>query len=98
VSKWIAQNLWDENYFSAALFPRSVRLYRTPLDSPMLVRIIDGTTVGAKWSKFRLGKFTLLVNTIKELTRREAAFWFYITDPDNALSIIEWVGRIRGAA
>jgi hypothetical protein len=32
-----------------------------------------------------------LVRQVAQVTGRERAFWFYVTDPDNCLSVVNWV-------
>jgi hypothetical protein len=93
IRAWITGRLIDaDGYFSPAGFEFAVSLYSTPLSWSFVLSLIDG---GTQPAPFRVAdgrsKYEELIRAVKQASRNEAAFWFYITDPDNCHSVLEWV-------
>ena len=90
---WILEALRDDDclYIRPRGYEQSVRLYATRLSGGFLATLIDGREASARFgvpaSEFA---YPGLLRALARLTESEACFWFYVTDPDNALSLLQW--------
>jgi hypothetical protein len=92
---WVSGTLiGPDGYFAPTGFPSSRTLYHTPLAGSFVLTLIDGS---ARPAPFRVPEgrsaYGELVRVVQRVSAGEPAYWFYGTDPDNALSVLEWVHR-----
>ena len=93
IETWLRSTQFsDDRYFSPSGFEDSVQLYHTPLDLSFVQTVIDGTSRHAPFSNKNDGsRYQALVDAIRTVTEDEPAYWFYVTDPDNAVSLLSWI-------
>lgn len=92
---WVSATLIGQNgYFAPTGFESSLALYHTRLAGSFVLSLIDGT---ASPAPFRVPEgrsaYNELVRAVQRASDGESAYWFYVTDPDNAQSMLEWVHR-----
>jgi len=90
---WVNSTLiGSDGYFAPFGFASNLTLYHTPLGGSFVLSLIDGS---ARPAPFRVpagrSAYNELVRTVQRASGDEKAYWFYVTDPDNALSVLEWV-------
>lgn len=95
VKAWINDKLiGPDGFFDPSGFETSHTLYHTPLTWSFVLSLIDGITCPAP---FRVAKgcspYNELIRSVQRTSGNEPAYNFYVTDPDNALSILQWVHR-----
>ena len=91
VQAWIEQSLWKDCYFVPSLAGEGVEIFRSGVSFPLLASLIDGCHGTPHWPQGASRSLTAaLFDAIRPLVRRDGASWFYITDPDNALSVFHW--------
>jgi hypothetical protein len=95
VRAWIDGTLiGSDGYFAPTGFASSVPLYQTPLRGSFVLSVIDGS---ARLAPFRVpdgrSAYNELIRVVRRVSADEPAYWFYGTDPDNALSVLSWVHR-----
>ena len=85
-------HLFKESYFSPSLIGGvKIELGSFKFKEPLLANVIDGCLKTAKWKLNKpCGATRSLFQNLKPLVSQHGASWFYITDPDNALSVINW--------
>lgn len=93
MTAWIGTELiGPDRYFAPTGFESSLVLYHTELPDSFVLAVIEGSTRPAP---FRVPKgqssYRELVRAVHRLSDEAPACWFYITDPDNCFSILEWV-------
>ncbi len=93
IETWILTKQFSaDGYFTPNGFERTVTLYETPIDLSFVLSMIDGT---AKAASFDDGtgrsQYKQLISAVRSATNNQQAYWFYGTDPDNALSVLSWV-------
>lgn len=92
---WVSGTLiGPDGYFSPTGFDASLTLYHTPLGGSFVLSIIDGS---ARPAPFHVPEGRSMYNELVRAAQRasggEPAYWFYVTDSDNALSVLEWMHR-----
>lgn len=95
VKSWISGTLiGSDGYFAPTGFEASLSLYHTKLGGSFVLSLIDGS---ARPAAFRVPQgrsaYNELVRLVQRVSGDEQAYWFYVADPDNALSVLEWVHR-----
>ena len=90
---WIGSRLiGPDSHFAPNGFEASVTVYRIQMRGSFLASLINGvqemTSFSAPSGRYRYNE---LVRQVAQVTGREPAFWFYVTDPDNCLSVVNWV-------
>ena len=90
--QWIENELWKDRYFSPDLLPERLELFRCGLSWPLIATIIDGYANEPNWTRdIPLSNTNTLFQRLKDYSAIVGGSSFvYITDPDNALSIIQW--------
>lgn len=84
MNEWIKNDLWGENYFEPErLGPKTV-LYTVTFDGPLVGLLIDGHVAHSPWLTDEF------FDRLRPLAERHPCSWLYITDPDDALSIVQW--------
>jgi hypothetical protein len=84
IRKWVETELWDDCYFQPErLGPKSI-LYSTSFSGPLIGLLIEGHQARAPWRTEEL--FTRL----RPLAERYPCSWIHITDPDDAVSVLQW--------
>lgn len=82
--EWIETELWSGGYFEPErLGPRAL-LYATTFSGPLVGLLINGHAERAPW------RTDELFDRLRPLAERHACSWLYITDPDDALSVLQW--------
>ena len=95
IQEWVT-SLWDGIYFDPNKLGVKEELYKSGASFPLVTSLIDGCGVVASWSNDTgLSKTETFFNRLRGLVRRYGASWFYVTDPDNALSIFHWEEQIN---
>ena len=91
VQAWIETELWADGYFCPSRLGSPVELFRSGVSYPLVASLVDGCRGTPTWSSFgSLSPTDSLFRRVRGLVRRHGASWFYITDPDNALSVFHW--------
>ena len=92
---WVESELWDEEYFAPHRLSEGVEIFRCGLSFPLIASLIDGCRGEPQWVRGSDETYTdALFRALRGLVRQYGASWFYITDPDNALSVFEWEREI----
>ncbi len=97
VAAWIGDNLWEGAYFAPAVLGPAHVLFASNCEWPLLANVIDGVPRQDPWP-LALGSRSLTNSffmRLRPLVSRCPAWWVYITDPDNALSVIHWERQIH---
>ena len=99
---WIRQRLFDEHgYLSQeqmrANFERHGLIFEVQMSDALLESIINDQHAKRATPSQTLGyRYRDLLQGIHAVTNDERCYWFYVTDPDNALScidrVVEWQG------
>ena len=95
VRAWIDGTLnGPDGYFAPTGFASVLPLYHTALRGSFVLSMITGT---ARPAPFRVpdgrSAYHELIQAVRRASADEPAYWFYGTDPDNALSVLSWVRR-----
>jgi len=91
VQAWIETELWADGYFCPSRLGSPVELFRSGVSRPLVASLVDGCRGTPTWSSYSsLSPTDSLFRRVRGLVRRYGASWFYITDPDNALSVFHW--------
>ncbi len=90
---WIQSSLLGRDAgLSTSRFESRVILCQIRLRGSFLASLINRAEESASYSapegRFR---YQELIRQVARVTGGEKAWWFYVTDPDNALSVLEWV-------
>jgi len=90
--KWIVTKLWRDSYFTPSNFDEAFEMYRCGLSTTLLASLLDGCGGEPVWCRdLPLTNSNTLFKHLKTFSHRVGGCTFlYITDPDNALSIIHW--------
>lgn len=97
MKEWIARVLiGSDGYFVPQGFESSLQLYLTPLSGSFLLSLLDGIATPLPFLVCEgRSRYAELIRAVQRGSDYETANWFYITNPDNALSILEWVRPLR---
>jgi hypothetical protein len=89
---WIVNTLIGPNkYFAPTGFESTTSLYHTALPGSFVLSVIDGVSPAPFRVPGGRSAYNELVRVVQRVSDDEQAFWFYVTDPDNAFSMLEWV-------
>ena len=96
VRAWITGRLiGPDGYFAPIGFASSITLYHTSRSTARLC--CPSSMAAARPAPFRVpdgrSAYHELVRVVRRVSADEPAYWFYGTDPDNALSVLSWVRR-----
>ncbi len=58
-----------------------------------MLSVIDGSTRPAAFRVPSGSGYCELIRVVRRVSADEPAYWFYGTDPDNALSVLSWLHR-----
>jgi hypothetical protein len=97
VIAWLNENLWEGEYFAPRILGPERVLFTSRCDWPLLANVIDGVPRQDPWSLV-LGSTSLTESffiRLRPLVSRFPAWWVYITNPDNSLSVIHWEREIQ---
>lgn len=98
IHTWIEQTLWGENYFEPGRAGDCVEVFQCGVSFPLVASLIDGCHGTPQWARGASPSNTkALFDAIRPLVQRDGASWFYVTDPDNALSVLHWTRVINAA-
>ena len=96
IEEWVTTSLWEDGYFVPEKLGISVELYRSGASFPLVTSLIDGCGVIADWSNEPgLSKTDTFFKRLRGMVRRHGASWFYVTDPDNVMSVFKWEETIN---
>ena len=95
VAAWINRTLiGPDGYFAPNGFEFTLPLYHSPLHGSFLLSVIDGSAQPATFSvPSGRSPYNEPIRTVRHVSEDDPAFWFYGTNPDNALSLLSWVHR-----
>ena len=97
VASWIREQLWSDGYFAPERLAPVRVLFSTGVRSPLLVNVIDGGPREHSWPQVTgsTSPTESLFVRLRPLVAQHPAAWVYITDPDNALSLVHWEREAR---
>jgi hypothetical protein len=96
VKKWVKENLWDDLHFTPDKIWNKTNFYKCDYSMPFVCYLITGHENFASWEKNEGKNLAIsFFENIKKVVRKYKASSFYITDPDNALSVFEWEIKIK---
>lgn len=95
IKKWIKEHLWEDDYFTPEKLGPKHNIYSSNYRWPLITSLIEGNGTKATWNLTNeRGLTESFFQSVKPLISRYNASWFYVTDPDNALSVFEWEKEI----
>lgn len=95
IQTWIEHDLWADGYFTPTLAGDQQELFRSGISFPLITSLINGCHGKPTWDLQPSESPTnALFQSVRPLVKNRGASWFYITDPDNAFSILHWVKAI----
>ena len=95
IRAWIENNLWSENYFQPSLAGDESEIFRSGASFPLVTSLIDGCSGSPTWTRQPAESPTgSLFESLRPIVAKYGASWFYVTDPDNALSVFHWEREI----
>lgn len=95
LTSWVESKLWDDRYFDPTKLSAGVEVFRSRLSFPLVASLIDGCHGAPQWEREQHETPTdALFRALRGLVQRYGASWIYITDPDNALSVVQWEKEI----
>lgn len=95
IRRWVETSLWDEEYFDPSRLSPGVVIFSSGVSWPLVTSLINGCGGTPTWHLEASEQATpALFRSLRGLVRRYGASWFYVTDPDNALSVFHWEKEI----
>jgi hypothetical protein len=95
VKKWVEEHLWNDEYFTPEKLGSKHTIYSSEYRSPLITSLIEGHGTKAIWKlSNERGLTESFFQNVKPLVSRYHASWFYVTNPDNVLSVFEWEKEI----
>ena len=96
IRTWIKQDAWRGLYFKPTLLGDEFEIFRSGASFPLVTSLVDGCQSEPNWAREPAEAPTdALFASLKPIVARLGASWFYVTDPDNALSLLEWEEEIN---
>lgn len=93
---WINSSLFGpDSYFSPSRFESVVTVCSANLCGDKLAEISDQNGAGGLSAFEGRLRYSTVIRELVRLGNQERAYLFYLTDPDNCMSILNWVREYR---